>query len=151
MNQLIKGAAIAALFACGPVGEAAMAQTQTPQQQGATGGAVTGVIGGAVVGAVVGGPVGAVIGGVIGGASGATVGSLTADDRVYVQQYVYSRQVEPVVVQQGLAVGQPVPPGVTVYNIEGNPRLATYRYAYVNQQYVLIDANGRVLGAVERQ
>ncbi len=149
MNQLIKGAAIAALFACAPVGGSAMAQTA--QQQGATGGAVTGVIGGAVIGAVVGGPIGAVIGGAIGGASGATVGALTAEDRVYVQQYVYSRQVEPVVVQQGLAVGQPVPAGVTVYNFEGNPRLATYRYAYVNQQYVLIDANGRVLGAVERQ
>ena len=149
MNQLIKGAAIAALFACAPVSESVMAQTA--QQQGAAGGAVTGVVGGAVIGAVVGGPIGAVIGGAIGGASGATVGALTAEDRVYVQQYVYSRQVQPVVVQQGLAVGQPVPAGVTVYNFEGNPRLATYRYAYVNQQYVLIDANGRVLGAVERQ
>ena len=151
MRHLIKGAAIAALFACAPVSGSVMAQTQTPQQQGATGGAVTGVIGGAVIGAVVGGPVGAVVGGAIGGASGATVGALTAEDRVYVQQYVYSRQVEPVVVQQGLAVGQPVPAGVTVYNFEGNPRLAPYRYAYVNQQYVLIDANGRVLGAIERQ
>ena len=150
MNQLIKGAAIAALLACAPVSESVMAQTPA-QQQGATGGAVTGVIGGAAVGAVVGGPVGAVIGGAIGGASGATVGALTAEDRVYVQQYVYSRQVEPVVVQQGLAVGQPVPAGVTAYSFEGNPRLATYRYAYVNQQYVLIDANGRVLGAIERQ
>jgi len=146
MKHLIKGAAIAALFAC----TSAMAQTPA-QQQGAAGGAVTGVVGGAVIGAVVGGPIGAVIGGAIGGASGATVGALTAEDRVYVQQYVYSRQVEPVVVQQGLVVGQPVPAGVTVYNFEGNPRLATYRYAYVNQQYVLIDANGRVLGAVERQ
>lgn len=145
MNQFIKGAAIAAMFACTP----ALAQTPA-QQQGATGGAVTGVIGGAAVGAVVGGPVGAVIGGVIGGASGATVGALTAEDRVYVQQYVYGRQVEPVVVQQGLVVGQPVPAGVAVYNFEGNPRLANYRYVYVNQQYVLIDANGRVVGAIER-
>ena len=149
MNQLIKGAAIAALFACAPVSESVMAQTPA-QQQGATGGAVTGVIGGAAVGAVVGGPVGAVIGGVIGASAGATVGSLTAEDRVYVQQYVYSRPAEPVVVQQGLVVGQPVPAGVTVYNFEGNPRLATYRYAHVNQQYVLIDANGRVVGAIER-
>ena len=149
MNKLIKGAAVAALFACAQVSGPATAQTA--QQQGAAGGAVTGVVGGAVIGAVVGGPIGAVIGGAIGGASGATVGALTAEDRVYVQQYVYSRQVEPVVVQQGLAVGQPVPAGVTVYNFEGNPRLATYRYAYVNQQYVLIDANGRVLGAIERQ
>ena len=149
MKRLIKGAAIAALFACAPVSESVMAQTPA-QQQGATGGAVTGVIGGAAVGAVVGGPVGAVIGGVIGASAGATVGALTAEDRVYVQQYVYSRQVEPVVVQQGLVVGQPVPAGVTVYNFEGNPRLATYRYAHVNQQYVLIDANGRVVGAIER-
>ena len=86
----------------------------------------------------------------IGGASGATVGALTAEDRVYVQQYVYSRQVEPVVVQQGLVVGQPVPAGVSVYAFEGNPRLASYRYAYVNQQYVLVDSNGRVVGSIER-
>jgi len=148
MHHFIKGAAIAALFACAPISGSVMAQTA--QQQGAAGGAVTGVVGGAVIGAVVGGPIGAVIGGAIGGASGATVGALTAEDRVYVQQYVYSRQVQPVVVQQGLAVGQPVPAGVTVYNFEGNPRLAPYRYAYVNQQYVLIDSNGRVVGSIER-
>ena len=128
MNQLIKGAAIAALLACAPVSESVMAQTPA-QQQGAAGGAVTGVIG---------------------ARAGATVGALTAEDRVYVQQYVYSRPAEPVVVQQGLVVGQPVPAGVAVYNFEGNPRLATYRYAHVNQQYVLIDANGRVVGAIER-
>jgi uncharacterized membrane protein len=150
MNHLTKGAALAAaLFVCAPVTNAAMAQTPA-QQSGAQGGAVTGVVGGAVVGAVVGGPIGAVIGGVIGGASGATVGALTADDRVYVQQYVYSRQVEPVMIQQPIAVGQPVPAGVTVHTFEGNPRLATYRYAYINQQYVLIDNNGRVMGAIER-
>ena len=149
MHHLIKGAAIAALFACAPV---TVSVAQTPaQQQGATGGAVTGVIGGAAVGAVVGGPVGAVVGGVIGGTAGATVGTITADDRVYVQQYVYSRKVEPMVVQHGLVVGQPVPPGVTVYNIEGNPRLSNYRYAYVNQQYVLIDANGRAVSIIDRQ
>ncbi len=149
MHHLIKGAAIAALFACAPV---TVSVAQTPaQQQGATGGAVTGVIGGAAVGAVVGGPVGAVVGGVIGGSAGATVGTITADDRVYVQQYVYSRQVEPMVVQHGLVVGQPVPAGVAVYNIEGNPRLANYRYAYVNQQYVLIDGNRRAVSIIERQ
>ena len=146
MHNLTKGAAFAAaLFVCAP----AMAQTPA-QQQGAQGGAVTGVIGGAAVGAVVGGPVGAVVGGVIGGTTGAAVGSLTAEDRVYVQQYVYARQVEPVVVQQSVVVGQPVPAGVVVHNIDGNPRLAGYRYAYVNQQYVLIDQSGRVMSVIER-
>jgi hypothetical protein len=67
-----------------------------------------------------------------------------------VQQYVYSRPVEPVVVQQGVAVGQPLPAGVAVYTFEGNPRLASYHYAYVNQQYLLIDSQGRVLGAIQR-
>ena len=33
---------------------------------------------------------------------------------------------------------------------EGNPRLASYRYAYVNQQYLLVDQNGHVMGAIER-
>ncbi len=150
MNQLIKGAAIAALFACAQV---------SGIRNGANPGAAAGRTGRC------GNRCGRWCGGRRRGRRpdrrsdrwrdrrrrGATAGALTADDRVYVQQYVYSRQVEPVVVQQGLAVGQPVPAGVTVYNFEGNPRLATYRYAYVNQQYVLIDANGRVLGAVERQ
>lgn len=128
----------------------AFAQGTPAQEQGARGGAVTGVIGGAAVGAVVGGPIGAVIGGVVGASAGATVGAITAEDRVYIQQYVYSRPVEPVVMQTGVTVGQPLPNGTAVYTFEGNPRLANYRYAYVNQQYLLIDSNGRVMGAIVR-
>jgi hypothetical protein len=128
----------------------AFAQGTPAQEQGARGGAVTGVIGGAAVGAVVGGPIGAVIGGVVGASAGATVGAITAEDRVYIQQYVYSRPVEPVVVQTGVTVGQPLPAGVAVYSFEDNPRLASYRYAYVNQQYILVDGNGRVMGAIVR-
>jgi len=123
---------------------------QTAQQDGARGGAVSGAVGGAVVGAVVGGPIGAVIGGVVGATAGGTVGALTAEDQTYARRYVYERQVEPVVIQQGVAVGQPLPGTVTTYTFEGNPRLSTYRYAYVNNQYLLIDNNGRVLGSIER-
>jgi uncharacterized protein YcfJ len=147
MNHLVKGAMLASVLAFLPVGVPAFAQTA--QQSGATGGAVSGAVGGAVVGAVVGGPIGAVVGGVIGAGAGGTVGALTADDQVYVRRYVYERQVAPVMVEQSVVVGQPVPQGVAVYNFEGNPRLATYKYAYVNKQYLLIDANGRVMGAIE--
>jgi hypothetical protein len=147
MKSISTGALAALLIA---VSAPAFAQGTPAQEQGARGGAVTGVIGGAAVGAVVGGPIGAVIGGVIGASAGATVGAITAEDRVYIQQYVYSRPVDPVVVQTGVTVGQPLPAGVAVYSFQDNPRLANYRYAYVNQQYILVDGNGRVMGSIER-
>lgn len=52
--------------------------------------------------------------------------------------------------QQGDVVGQPLPQTVTTYQFESNPRLATYRYAYVNKQYLLLDKEGRVMGSIER-
>ena len=146
MNQFMKGAALAsaisAVLACSP--------TLAQSPSGAQGGAVSGVVGGAVVGALVGGPIGAVIGGVIGASAGGAVGAMTADDQVYARRYVYERQVEPVALQQGVVVGQPLPQTVTTYQFEGNPRLATYRYAYVNKQYLLLDKEGRVMGSIER-
>ena len=145
MKSVVKGAVLASTFLA-----VAPAFAQTAQQDGARGGAVSGAVGGAVIGAVVGGPIGAVIGGAVGAGAGATVGSLSAEDQVYARRYVYERQVEPVVLQDGVAVGRPLPQNVTTYQFEGNPRLSTYRYAYVNQQYLLVDSNGRVLGSIER-
>ena len=145
MKFVVKGALLASALLV-----AASAFAQTAQQDGARGGAVSGAVGGAVVGAVVGGPIGAVIGGVVGAGAGGTVGALSTEDQVYARRYVYERQVEPVVIQQGVTVGQPLPQGVAVYQFEGNPRLASYRYAYVNQQYLLVDQNGHVMGSIER-
>lgn len=146
MKTVMTGALLAALTVA-----AMPAMAQTPaKDQGARAGATTGVVTGAVAGAIVGGPIGAVIGGVVGASAGGAVGSLTADDRVYVQHYVYERPVQPVVLREGVQVGQPLPGTVTTYSFEGNPRLANYRYAYVNQQYLLIDSNGRVMGAIEK-
>jgi hypothetical protein len=62
-----------------------------------------------VIGAVVGGPIGAVIGGAVGAGTGATVGSLSAEDHVFARRYVYERKVEPVVLQDGVAVGRSLP------------------------------------------
>jgi hypothetical protein len=146
MKFALRGALLASVFLA-----AVPALAQTPaQQQGAAGGAVSGAVGGAVVGAVVGGPIGAVIGGVVGASAGGTVGTLTADDGVYVQRYVYERQVQPVVLQERVEIGQPLPATVATYQFEGNPRLAPYRYAYVNKQYLLVDSKGHVMGSIVR-
>ncbi len=143
MKMVVKGAMLASLL----LGVTpALAQSQ----QGAQGGAVGGAAAGAVGGALVGGPVGAVVGGVVGGTTGAAVGSLTADDRVYVKQYVTKQHVQPVTVQERVVVGQPLPPSVQTYTIEGNPRLSGYRYSYINNEYFLIDGSGRVVTTIDR-
>jgi hypothetical protein len=141
MNHLIKGAVIAsALLAVGP----AFAQS------GAQGGAASGAVTGAVGGALVGGPVGAAVGAVVGGTTGAAVGSLSDQDRLYVKSYVVKQKVEPVTVQERIVVGEPLPRTVKTYTIEGNPNLSSYRYAYVNNQYYLVDGGGRVVTTIER-
>jgi hypothetical protein len=145
MKSVLKGAVLASTFLA-----IVPAFAQTAQQDGARGGAVSGAVGGAVIGAVVGGPIGAVIGGAVGAGTGATVGSLSAEDQVYARRYVYERQVEPVVLQGGVVVGRSLPQSVTTYQFEGNPRLSSYRYAYINQQYLLVDSSGHVLGSIER-
>jgi uncharacterized protein YcfJ len=114
----------------------------------ASGGAVGGGVAGAVGGALVGGPVGAVVGGVVGAGAGATVGSLSADDRTYIQTHVYESRAPNVVVRERVAVGQPLPSSVKVYTFD-RPGIS-YRYAHVNNQYLLIDAQGNVVGSVAR-
>jgi len=143
MKTFIK-AALLATVALAPV--SAFAQSSS----GAQGGAASGLVGGAVVGGVVGGPVGAVIGGAVGATTGAAVGGLAADDRVYIQKYVYERPVQPVTVQERIVIGEPLPTTVKTYTFEGRPSLASYRYAYVNNQYVLVDSRGHVMGSINR-
>jgi uncharacterized protein YcfJ len=146
MNTVMTGALAAALMLAALP---AMAPTAA-LDQGAKAGATTGVVTGVVAGAIVGGPVGAVIGGVIGASAGGAVGAMTADDRAYAQRYVYERPVQPVMLKESVRVGEPLPGTVTTYTFEGNPRLSSYRYAYVNQQYLLIDSKGNVMGGIEK-
>ena len=125
---------------------AAPAFAQSGAQGGATSGAVTGAVGGAIVG----GPVGAAVGAVVGGTTGAAVGSLSDQDRVYVREYVGRQRVEPVAVQEEIVVGKPWPRSARTYEIEGNPRLAGYRYGYTNRGTYLIDSGGSVVTTIER-
>jgi uncharacterized protein YcfJ len=123
----------------------AFAQNQSGAQGGAAAGAATGAVGGAIVG----GPVGAAVGAVVGGAAGATVGSLTPEDRTYVQTYVRRTPRQSVRIQEDIRVGAELPSTVTYYQIEGRPALSSYRYAYVNDRYVLVDGNRRIVQVID--
>jgi len=126
------------------------AYAQSSRDGAAAGGAVSGATAGAVGGAVVGGPVGAVVGGVAGAAVGGSAGAaITPDDRTYIHGYVTRRRIDPVVVHEPIAIGRPLPRTVRTYTIEGNPRYESYRYARVNNQYLLVDANGNIIGSID--
>ncbi len=114
------------------------------QSGGAVGGAAAGVVGGAIVG----GPVGAVIGGVAGAVGAAALGTMTADDEVWIRRYVETHPHAAVTVEEPIVVGEPLPREVTVYEIDGNPRLAGHRDAYVNARCLLIDRDGMVVGTI---
>lgn len=141
MKNIVISTAFAAVLATG---------LATPTFADQTGGAVGGAAAGAVGGAIVGGPVGAVVGGVAGAVGGAALGSMTEDDRVWVRGYVAAHPRPSVQVAQPIVVGKPLPNDVVVYSIDGNPHLRGYRYAYVNDDYVLIDRDGVVVETIVR-
>lgn len=118
-------------------------------QDRAAGGAAAGIATGAGVGAVVGGPVGAGVGAVVGGIVGGAAGGLAEPDRVYVREYVTRTPRPAVRIEQEVAVGTTLPSTVRYYEIEGNPRLEGYRYAHVNDDYVVVDTQGRIVAVVE--
>ena len=134
LKKLIVASALAGAFAT-----AAMAQeapTQTPQetenQKFETGaGAVTG----AAAGAVVGGPVGAVVGGVAGAAIGAAA-SVPEPAR----EYVIANPVEPVVIEERVAVGTVIPQTVVIHEIPDTPELG---YVYVDSGPVVVKKQTR--------
>ncbi len=118
--------ATAAVMAVAP--GAAFAQTST----------VGGAVGGAAVGAVVGGPVGAVVGAGVGGA----VGNAAEPPREVVT-YVQQENIPSVAVQEEVVVGRPLPATVDLRPV---PQHTEFRYAYVNNSRVIVDArSGKVV------
>ena len=106
-------------------------------------GTVTGAAGGAVTGAIVGGPVGAAVGGVVGAIAGTAVDPPPAPVVTYVQQQPIPAQ--PVIIEQKVAVGQPLPQQVVLTPIPDQP---TYAYAVVNNQRVIVDPQTYVVVGV---
>ncbi len=119
MRKIIIAAAAVALFA-----PAAIAQEGT----------ASGAAGGAVTGAIVGGPVGAAVGGI----AGAVIGTAIDPPPERVVTYVREQPLpaQPVVVQQEVVVGQPLPETVVLTPVPDAPE---YAYTYVNERRVIVD------------
>ncbi len=113
----------------------------------------TGGAAGAVGGALVGGPVGAAIGGAAGAAAGAVggavTGSITADDQIYVRERVIRHNVPSVRYQGDIVVGAELPGTVRYYEIENEPRFTNYRYTRLNDRYVLVNTDNRIVAVFD--
>ncbi|MDP9838511.1 outer membrane lipoprotein SlyB [Neorhizobium huautlense] len=96
-------------------------------------GTASGAAGGAVTGAIVGGPVGAAVGGVAGAIIGTAIDPPPREVVTYVQE---QPAPTPVVVQQEVVVGKPIPETVILTPVPSNDR---YGYAVVNEQRVIVD------------
>jgi hypothetical protein len=103
-------------------------------------GAAAGAVAGAATGAVVAGPVGAVVGGV----AGAVVGG-AASPPTEVRTYVTGQTVAPVTYSGQVVVGQPIAGEVAWMEVPSYPK---YRWAYLNGQRVVVDADTRAVVAV---
>ena len=99
-------------------------------------GAAVGIVGGAATGAVVGGPVGAVVGGAVGAIAGAAIDPPPSKVVTYVEQQPIP--ANPVVVQEVVEVGRPLPKTVVLTPVPEDP---AYAYAVVNQKRVIVDPN----------
>jgi hypothetical protein len=97
-------------------------------------GTVTGAAGGAVTGAIVGGPIGAAVGGVVGAVAGTAIDPPPREVITYVEEQ--PAPVAPIIVEQPIAVGRPMPQSVIVTPVPQDP---TYAYAIVNDQRVIVD------------
>ncbi|MEY9200381.1 DUF1236 domain-containing protein [Sinorhizobium sp. CCBAU 05631] len=102
--------------------------------------AVTGAAGGAAAGAVVGGPVGAAVGGVAGAIAGAVIDPPPPKVIAYVEAQPLPTQ--PVVIQEQIVVGKPLPETVVLTPIPEDTR---YAYAVVNDQRVIADPKSRTV------
>ncbi|CAD7028622.1 hypothetical protein REJC140_02653 [Pseudorhizobium endolithicum] len=101
---------------------------------------VSGAAGGAVTGAIVGGPVGAAVGGIVGAVAGTAIDPPPREVVTYVQQQPVP--ATPVVVEQEIVVGKPVPETVVLTTV---PEAPQYAYAVVNEQRVIVDPHTRVV------
>jgi hypothetical protein len=133
MKTKIMSTALALLLTTG----VSLAQTAVQVQsndKAAEGGAVAGATTGAIGGAIVGGPVGAVVGGIAGAATGAVAGDLITPSAA-VREYVVTNRVEPVRIEQSVAVGTVIPQNVVLAPVPDYK----YSYVYVNDAPVLVD------------
>jgi hypothetical protein len=107
-------------------------------------GTIPGAVDGANRGGAAAGPVGAIVGGAVGAATGTVGGILGVDTRPRFRDYAV-RAGHPSYRWDGdVAVGGVLPPsGVTYYEVPADYGVRGYRYAHVNDRYVLVDPGSR--------
>ncbi|KKX33629.1 DUF1236 domain-containing protein [Rhizobium sp. LC145] len=103
-------------------------------------GAATGMVGGAATGAIVGGPVGAGIGAVVGGVAGGAIDPPPREVVTYVEEAPMPAQ--PIVVEQEIVVGKPVPETVVLTPVPQNP---DYAYTVVNERRIIVEPKSRTV------
>ncbi|MEY9626138.1 DUF1236 domain-containing protein [Sinorhizobium fredii] len=101
---------------------------------------VTGAAGGAAAGAVIGGPVGAAVGGVAGAIAGAAIDPPPPKVIEYVEAQPLPNQ--PIVIQEQIVVGKPLPETVVLTPVPEDTR---YAYALVNERRVIADPKTRTV------
>lgn len=65
--------------------------------------------------------------------------------RTQVREYAVKQKRPSVKVAEEIRVGARLPQSVQFYEIEGIPAASGYRYAYVNDRYVLVDPAERTI------
>jgi hypothetical protein len=107
-------------------------------------GTVRGAQEGAEVGGRAAGPVGAIVGGTVGAATGTVGGILGVEDRPRFREYVVREHIPSYRYEHELRVGTILPEhGVTYYEVPAEYHVTGYRYAYVNDQPVLVEPRTR--------
>jgi hypothetical protein len=110
-------------------------------------GTVRGAEEGAAAGDRAAGPVGAVVGGAVGAATGTVGGILGVDDRPRFRDYAVRerRHAHRYRLREKVGVGTVLPEqGVTLYAVPPTYHVnPAYRYAYVNDEVVLVDPYSR--------
>jgi hypothetical protein len=130
--------AVASMAAAPVLAQAVEEHTTVVKKE--SGGTAPGAVGGAVAGALVAGPVGAVVGGV----AGATVGHAVAPP-TEVRTYVTTQNVAGVTYSKKVVVGTTMDGDVTWLEIPSYPK---YRWAYLDGQRVVIDADTHKVVAI---
>lgn len=107
-------------------------------------GTIPGAVDGAQRGGDAAGPVGAIVGGAVGAATGTIGGILGVDTRPRFRTYA-ERAGHPSVRYSGdLTVGTVLPSsGLTYYDVPAEYGVRGYRYAHVNDRYVLVEPSSR--------
>lgn len=93
------------------------------------------------------------VGGAAGALSGGNVGnaptSITAEERAMFQQRMRGLNAPSARFEGNVVVGAELPGTVRYYDFENEPRFTNYRYTRLNDRYVLVNRQNRVLAVFD--